>query len=36
MKEHLEQICNYYRCISHYQVIRTVMGFINEMKRKEA
>ena len=27
---------NYCRCISHYQVIRTVMGFIQEMKRKEA
>lgn len=27
---------NYCRCISHYQVIRTVMGFIHEMNRKEA
>lgn len=27
---------NYCRCISHYQVIRTVMGFIREMKRKGA
>ncbi len=27
---------NYCRCISHYQVIRTVMGFIREMKKKGA
>ena len=27
---------NYCRCISHYQVIRTVMGFIDEMNAKEA
>ncbi len=27
---------NYCRCISHYQVIRTVMGFVEEINREEA